>query len=70
MSELEDEIRILAMIECAAAKKEIAWINQRLARLKVEREQLDRRESQLISDHAEARARLLNGQAALEGKKP
>lgn len=68
MSELEDEVRLLARIEVEAAKREIAWIAQRLANLMSERKRLDRREMELLAERTDAHARLKRGLDALGGK--
>lgn len=68
MSELEDEVRLLARIEVEAAKREVAWIAERLTRLAAERKRLDKREAELLAERTDAHARLKRGLDALGGK--
>jgi len=63
---LEDEIRLLAKIEVAAARKEIEHIARQLEDIRKERMRLNRREAELLGDRLEARRRMAKADAVLK----
>jgi hypothetical protein len=62
---MEDEIRVLAQIEVAAARREIEWIALRLAGIEKDRRHLNKREAELLADHHAAQVRLKQAMEAL-----
>lgn len=63
---MEDEIRVLARIEVAAARKEIEHIARQLEDIRKERMRLNRREAELLGDRLEARRRMAKADAVLK----
>lgn len=62
---MEDEIRVLARIEVAAATAEITHIARQLEDLRKQRIAINRREAALLADRLDARRRLNKAKVAL-----
>jgi chromosome segregation ATPase len=63
---LENEVRVLAAIEVAAARKEIEHIARQLEDIRKERMRLNRREAELLQQRLEARRRMAKADAVLK----
>lgn len=67
---IEDDIRLTVRIDVESAKREVRWIDQRLAALKADRAALDKRERSLLDERTDCLKRIQIGEDALKGGKP